>query len=103
MKLFVLMTIILNLVAMHIIEDAGECIVNVRGCLCHVIVMYSENEDCQWGPWDRETDCSKTCGGGYREIYKKALVMHKNGGKECPSNELEVHAIACNIHDCPGI
>ena len=32
MKLFVLMTITLNLVAMHIIEDAGEDIVNVRGC-----------------------------------------------------------------------
>ena len=41
MKLFVLMTIILNLVAMHIIEDAGECIVNVRGCEAVSVMSWS--------------------------------------------------------------
>ena len=46
--------------------------------------------------------CTKTCGGGYREIYKKALVKPKNGGEECPLHELEVHAIKCNTQPCPA-
>ena len=101
MKLFVLMTITLNLVAMHIIEDAGEDIVNVRGCLCHVIVMYSGNDDCQWGNWVQKTDCSKTCGGGTFSL--KRIIVRNNSGNGLPCSGEDTRVEACNNFICPDV
>ena len=53
-----------------------------------------------WDKWD-DGECSKSCGGGEKNVQRNKKVEAANGGKECsgPSNILET----CNVQQCPGM
>jgi len=53
---------------------------------CHISV---------WGEWGA---CTKQCGGGQKERFRKVTVQPENGGKLC-DNELVITA-PCNTKPC---
>lgn len=42
--------------------------------------------------------CSNTCGGGVREVYRQIIVAPQNGGVQCPAL---YKTIVCNTNSCP--
>ncbi|KAF5272830.1 hypothetical protein FQR65_LT00426 [Abscondita terminalis] len=76
----------------------------------HAEVLCSENPPCpaptippqdgHWSEWKNWSDCSVSCGGGFRRRYRKCdNPPPKYGGQECIGCEVE-HEI-CNTHACP--
>lgn len=47
--------------------------------------------------WSEYSDCSATCGGGYKKRTVKVASKSLYGGKECPEDEEE----ACGDYPCP--
>ena len=64
------------------------------------IVFQNSQVNCEWGEWEKEGDCSTTCGGGLQILTRKPEIESKHGGQECigASNISEI----CNIQKCPG-
>ena len=55
--------------------------------------------NCQWGEWNEDSECSKSCGGGTQTRSRSKIVVEKYGGKcDGASNQ----TISCNKEDCPS-
>ena len=58
--------------------------------------MYISIQDCQWSPWS-ESDCSKECGGGYKNFTRHVIKRAIRHG-ECPGATWRVEH--CNEELC---
>ena len=56
--------------------------------------------DCIWSPYGYWTDCSRTCGGGFKHSTREILQVPNHGGKSCEGSALKTEI--CNEHNCPG-
>ena len=59
--------------------------------------------DCQWSAWEKEGECSKSCGNGGKQIFvRRQEIKAKNGGKPCSGSDSTIET--CNNHRCiePG-
>ena len=56
--------------------------------------------DCEWNPFEKWSNCSKTCGGGNQTRTRTAHKKEAFGGAPCegPAEETQ----ACNEEACPG-
>ena len=57
--------------------------------------------DCQWSPWTKQGDCSRSCGNGTQVFTRLKLVESKNGGHDCVGG-ITKHE-HCNIQECPVV
>ena len=59
--------------------------------------------DCQWSAWSKESECSRSCGGGQQIFVRTEKVKSKNGGRPCSGSESKIET--CNNHVCrePGM
>ena len=55
--------------------------------------------NCQWGEWNEDSKCSKTCGVGTQTRSRSKIVTEKYGGK-CYGSSTQT--ISCNKGDCPS-
>ena len=56
--------------------------------------------DCEWGPYEAWSTCSKTCGSGQMSRSRSVYRTAANGGKECHGNATE--KMNCNEQSCPS-
>ena len=56
--------------------------------------------DCEWNAW-RVSECSQSCGYGFRRKTRAPIIESGNGGINCPGLSSIVES--CNIRKCPGI
>ena len=57
--------------------------------------------DCQWSPWTKQGNCSRSCGNGTQVFTRLKLVESKNGGHNCVGR-ITKHE-HCNIQECPVV
>ena len=57
-------------------------------------------EDCVWGPWGNFTECTETCGGGFKTRSRVVATPPLYGGAACEGDAFE--SIICNPDPCPG-
>jgi len=56
-------------------------------------------EDCIWGPWGNFTECTETCGGGFKTRSRVVATPPLYGGAACEGDAFE--SIICNPDPCP--
>ena len=54
--------------------------------------------DCQWSAWNKEGNCSRSCGGGRQIFSRREEIKSKNGGRPCLGSDTKIET--CNDHDC---
>ncbi|XP_073974376.1 ADAM metallopeptidase with thrombospondin type 1 motif A isoform X2 [Rhodnius prolixus] len=58
-------------------------------------------EDGGWGPWQKHSECSRTCGGGIKQSIRHCNnPIPSNGGKYCVG--IRIRYRSCNTEDCPS-
>ncbi|CAK9026820.1 Hemicentin-1 (Fibulin-6) (FIBL-6) [Durusdinium trenchii] len=57
-------------------------------------------QDCEYGDWERWSECSNSCGGGSRHRTRSVEQEGENGGNECKDSE-KAETEDCNSHACP--
>ena len=55
--------------------------------------------DCEWGPYDMWSSCSKSCGGGVKSRSRSKVKHASNGGKQCQGKSTEI--TTCSNNACP--
>jgi len=55
--------------------------------------------DCEWGPFEIWSTCSKTCNAGKKSRSRSKKTLASNGGKSCQGLESETKS--CNPQSCP--
>ena len=59
------------------------------------VVCFSVN--CQWGEWNEDSKCSKTCGVGTQTRSRAEIMTEKYGGK-CDGSSTQT--IPCKTKEC---
>ena len=57
--------------------------------------------DCTWAQFGDWSQCSSTCGGGWKTRSRTVQEQAQNGGQPCHGQQQEI--VDCNTHGCPGI
>jgi len=58
--------------------------------------------DGKWGEYGAYGECSKPCGGGAKERFRKCNnPAPAHGGKKCAG--FAKFVMICNMHRCPGV
>ena len=69
---------------------------------CNAFICPGEEPiDCEWGEWERWSDCSVPCGGGERRRQRSVQTAPRNGGKLCDA-QVTMEIDTCNLHECAG-
>ena len=61
---------------------------------------YIAQVNCTWGPYGEWSDCTKSCGGGFRTRLRDVQQLPQNGGLECTGASTDLSV--CNEHECPS-
>jgi len=71
-----------------VLKDIGNCM--ITDCI----------QDCKWGVWERWSDCTKSCGGGFARRTRVIEVNPTLGGKSCSGGDKD-QISTCNAAQCP--
>ena len=56
--------------------------------------------DCQWSPWTKQGDCSRSCGNG-AQVFTRTKFHATDGGQNCVGRTTKTEL--CYIQDCPVV
>ena len=56
---------------------------------------------CQWSAWGNYSECSHTCGRGWRLKIRRKTTVEKNGGK-CEGKWFKYDPCSAPMKECPG-
>ena len=59
------------------------------------------HKDCVLGDWERETNCSKSCGEGTLTVKRRVIKNNTGHGLACPGDTTRLDT--CNDFICPGL